>query len=288
MVELQPSKLTVRVRFPSPAPLKIQTTQGLFFLFFDIIKNRKKVKQMSETKKLDWSKSREFDLERTNIWISFTFELLFVVLQYVVIWILIGSTWNNDKFHNFYNDLPMKEFLLSIICISYIVISLIINLITYILKWQKEDSFTFTVAIALCLTGFICNSIWIDKLSIGGFGIFLKLVFLVMFALIGIFVGTLGTMLIRNFRFKIEEEDQALLEAYKNSEEIPSIKRIRVERAQKYKLKKAQEIEELNKFKEELNEKIALELKNKKEEALLNKKSVKMDKKEAKKRQKKQ
>ncbi|ATZ17962.1 DxFTY motif-containing membrane protein [Mesoplasma melaleucae] len=242
---------------------------------------------MTNTKKIDWNKTREFDLERTNIWISFSFEILFVVLPYVIIWILIGSTWNTAKYHNFYNDLPLKEFLLTIICIGYILISLGINFITYLLKWQKEDSFTFTIAIGLCLTGFICNSIWIDKLSIGWFAIFLKIIFLVIFALIGIFIGTLGTMLIRNLRFKIEEEDQLLLEAYKNCKKIPLIKRIRLERAEKYKLKKVQEVEELNKFKEELNEKIALELKNKKEDELLNKKSIKLNQKEEKKHQKK-
>ncbi|AVN62322.1 hypothetical protein CG001_01510 [Mesoplasma coleopterae] len=238
---------------------------------------------MSEIKNLDWNKIREFDLERTNVWISFAFEIIGVVLPYVAIWILIGSSWNTEKFHNYYNVLPVKEFLLTIICIGYLIIALGFNLITYILKWQKEDSFTFTTAIALCLTGFVTNSIWIDKLSIGGFAIFLKLIFLVVFALIGIFIGTLGTMFIRNFRFKIEEEDQILLEAYKKGEEIPSIKKIRLEKAEKYRIKKEQEIEELNRFKEELNEKIAIELKNKKNEKLDEKENKKRNKKNNKK-----
>ncbi|AVN65025.1 hypothetical protein CG002_01445 [Mesoplasma florum] len=238
---------------------------------------------MSDTKTLDWNKTREFDLERTNIWISFIFEILVVVLPYVVIWILIGSSWNTEKFHNYYNNLPLKDLLLTIICIAYVIIALGINLITYILKWQKEDSFTFTTAIALCLTGLITNSIWIDKLSIGGFSIFLKVIFLILFALMGIFIGTLATMLIRNYKFKIEEEDQILLQAYKNGEEIPSIKKIRLDRAEKYRIKKEQEIEELNKFKEELNEKIAIELKNKKHEKLDEKENKKRNKKNNKK-----
>ncbi|AVN65700.1 hypothetical protein MflW12_2950 [Mesoplasma florum] len=90
-------------------------------------------------------------------------------------------------------------------------------------------------------------------------------------------------MLIRNFKFKIEEEDQILLQAYKNGEEIPSIKKIRLDRAEKYRIKKEQEIEELNKFKEELNEKIAIELKNKKHEKLDEKENKKRNKKNNKK-----
>ncbi|ATZ21502.1 DxFTY motif-containing membrane protein [Mesoplasma tabanidae] len=238
---------------------------------------------MSDIKGLDWNKTREFNLERTNIWISFAFEILVVVLPYVVIWILIGSSWNTTKYHNYYNFLPLKEFLLSLICIGYVLIALTFNLITYFLKWQREDSFTFTISIALCLAGLIINSIWIDNLSIGGFAIFLKLIFLVVFALIGIFIGTLITMLIRNFRFKIEEEDQILLEAHKNGEEIPSIKKIRLQRAEKYRIRKEQDLQELNRFKKELDEKIAIELKNKKIEKLDQRENKKRNKKSNKK-----
>ncbi|ASZ09041.1 hypothetical protein CK556_01555 [Mesoplasma chauliocola] len=243
---------------------------------------------MSETKNLDWKKARDFDLERTNIWISFTFELLFVVLPYVAIWVLIGSSWNNGKYVNFYNDLPIKELMLCLICFGYIFISLLVNWITYIFHIQKEDSFTFTIAISLCLTGFICNSIWIDSLLIGGFTWFLRILFLVLFALVGIFIGTLSTMLIRNHRFKIEEEDQLLLEAYKNGENIPSLKKIRIERAEKYRLKKQAQMEELKRFREELDNKIAIELANAKNEKKdFDKRISKLDEKEGIKRKKK-
>lgn len=236
---------------------------------------------MSELNKINFKKARSFDNERTNIWISFVFELIFVVIPFATVWILVGPFWNNDKYHNFYNQLPMKELTMILIVLTLLMIVVLINLLSYLLKIQKEDSFTYTFTIGMMLTSFVINDLWILSLlsSNNLFTWVLRFILMTVFAFIGILIGTWISILFRNNRFKIEEENEILLLAYENGEAIPSIKQIRIKRAQKYREKKVLQQIELDAFREEIDLKI--------ERHLYENKLAKLDKKEAKKRSKK-
>jgi len=103
-----------------------------------------------------------------------------------------------------------------------------------------------------------------------------------LFVAIGsLFVGVLITSFARNYRYKVEEDEEALLLAYQRGEPIPTKAELRLVRAQKNHEIRAAQAKELDEFKTQLDAKLLNAFNNKTSD----KREVKLEAKEAKKRE---
>ncbi|PPE05074.1 hypothetical protein EELLY_v1c07620 [Entomoplasma ellychniae] len=239
--------------------------------------------KIDSDKRIDFEKLRKFDHERTNIFISILFETFFVIIPFLVIWICIGPFWNlsvneASRFKNYYDNLPAREVILIFITFLTILFVVLLNFISYYLKLQKEDSFTFTLAISLMFFSFIVNDIWIFKVSMS-FIWPVRLALMFIFAFFGILIGVFITTFLRNRRFLIEEEDEKFFIENYNKKNLTQQELKRLEKANKF---HNDIIEKNNRY-----ELMIMQFDNKYETFVSNKKLKKMNEKEKKLRNKK-
>ncbi|WP_031543185.1 DxFTY motif-containing membrane protein [Mesoplasma photuris] len=232
-----------------------------------------------------WDRMRHFSTSRTNFWISLLFQLIATIIPFILLWIFIGADYKIYDF-SLYGKLPNPyDGYVALILIGYVLWSLLITTITFFLKWQKADGFTFTVALVFVGFSVIMNGSWINDLAglNQGMKIFIRFLIAIACGFIGIFIGVIITTYARNFNYKIEEDDQKILIAYRNGEEIPSRKQLQIKRAEKAHEKRLKEQEELEEFKKELDLKL-IEAFNEKEKEKQDFRKSKLDAKEQKQR----
>lgn len=264
MAELQPSKLIVRVRFPSPAPYRkitLTTLKCCFFIFifcyydFDILKVLK-LKIMENQNKEKLLDNIKFNNTRTPFWINLLLQLFTTITLFLVILFFISPDLQNYSFNHFNKLNKLAYLYLFLICLAYLLVIFVINLLLVLCKIIKSDSFTYSfglvfVGILIILTGNVFYH-WNTTLFIKTI---LRFVLVIISMVLGVLFGTFISIVYKNKEYQKDEQNQAILNAYLNNQLVPNKKQLKQIKKQEYKLKKQQEYEELLKFKEELYKK---------------------------------
>jgi len=214
-------------------------------------------KQTTNEEKKYWSKVREFNLSRTLIWILFAWQLVETFIPFLTIWLLLSPDFKNSSF-NFYNQLGTSAIGLFVsMSLTIIIWALAINFLTFFLRWQKADSFTFTIAFLAVFLMILLNSLWQHEwMTRTDLKIFIRFIIALLMLVPAMFLGLITTSLFRNWQYRVEEDNEAMILAYQNQEFVPSKQKLKLERALKYKAKREAEAIELAKFKEELDLKL--------------------------------
>jgi len=213
--------------------------------------------QTTNEEKQYWSKVRDFNLSRTLIWILFAWQLVETFIPFLTVWLLLSPDFKNQSF-NFYNQLGSSSIGLFVSMSLLIIIwAMIINCLTFFLHWQKADSFTFTIAFLAVFLMILLNSLWQHEWMIRtDLKIFIRFLIALLVLVPAMFLGLVTTSLFRNWRYRVEEDNEAMILAYQNQELVPSKQKLKFERALKYKAKREAEAVELAKFKEDLDLKL--------------------------------
>ncbi|AVP49073.1 DxFTY motif-containing membrane protein [Williamsoniiplasma luminosum] len=159
---------------------------------------------------------RSFNLSRTNFWISAFFQLIFAIVPFLFILFFLSPDFQQLTI-NLYDHLPNpKVGYLILICVGYVLVALILTFITWILKWQKADGFTFVLGLTLLLSSVIINQTWLQAWDFNNtiVKLLIRFIIAIMFGLIGIFLGLLLSTLARNFEYKQEDKIQIIIDNY--------------------------------------------------------------------------
>lgn len=214
-----------------------------------------------------WERVRDFNLSRTPFWISILWELVATIGPWLAIWLTIGPDFAGKGFNFFEGDLIQGwsdngiGFVALISCM-YLIWAMGIATLTWALKWQKSDTFTYTLAFAVVGFMIIMNGCWMYDWTNGGkkenqgVRVIVDFIICLFSMLFAMFVGVIITTFARNQNYKVEEEDEAILLAYQRGEEVPTKKQLRLERARINKEKREAEAKELDLLKASIDAKI--------------------------------
>ncbi|ASP28112.1 hypothetical protein SCORR_v1c03380 [Spiroplasma corruscae] len=213
-------------------------------------------------------------------------SLFFISIESIIPGLLIWFLLGYDFSYSFKYDLPTpRGAYIFLILFSYLIYTFSITAVFYFLKLHKADNFTYSLTITSCLIVLYILGILIENVS---YWIFVKFLIILVVAILVLPFSVLITMLFNNLSIKKNEEYEQMLLAYKNGEVIPTSRLIKAQRYQKFILNKQKQKEELEKFKESLNNKIEEKINEENIKKLAKIKSIneKLDKKELKQRKK--
>lgn len=230
-----------------------------------------------------WNKIREFNLTRTRFGWLVLWQLIETIIPFILVWVFVGPELKKYHAFNHYNDLlnPHAGFL-ALICLAILLWAWTIQIVSFFYRWQNADSFTFTLIFSLVFFTLIMNGCWLvdSKLNLS-VQIIIRFLIGLFIAIGGLFLGVLVTSFARNYRYKVEEDEETLLLAYQNGEPIPTKAQLRLVRAQKnHEIREAQ-AKELDEFKKQLDAKLLDAFNNK----TIDKHEIKLEAKEARKRE---
>ncbi len=228
-----------------------------------------------------WNKIREFNLTRTRFGWLVLWQLIETIIPFILVWIFLGAELKKYHAFNHYHDLfnPHAGFL-TLICLAILLWAWTIQIVSFFYRWQNADSFTFTLIFSLVFFTLIMNGCWLvnSKLNLS-VQIIIRFLIGLFVAIGSLFIGVLITSFARNYRYKVEEDEEALLLAYQKGEPIPTKAELRLVRAQKnHEIREAQ-AKELDEFKTQLDAKLLNAFNNKTSD------ETKFEAKEAKKRE---
>ncbi|QVK02248.1 hypothetical protein I7636_01425 [Mycoplasma mycoides subsp. capri] len=198
----------------------------------------------------------KFNNTRTPFWINLLVQLFTTIGLFLIILFFIGADLQNYSWNHF-NKLGKLTYLyLFLICLTYLIIVFLINLLLVLFKVIKSDSFTYSfglafVGILIILTGNLFYY-WNTTLVIKTI---LRFVLVIISMVLGVLFGTFISIIFKNKEYQKEEENLAILNAYLNNQIVPTKKQLKQIKKQEYKLSKQKEYEELLKFKENLYKK---------------------------------
>ncbi|WP_027063322.1 DxFTY motif-containing membrane protein [Mesoplasma seiffertii] len=238
-----------------------------------------------------WQQLRQFSASRTNFWISLLSEFCLTIIPFVALWLVVGPDFKAYSFNVYTSRLNNNFGILIAIVLGYFSYALLFNTILFFVRLQKADSFTYTCGLAFVGISIILNGAWMSNWEVAKqtemLKIFIRFIIAVVLGIIGVIFGVLLTNLARNWVYKIEEEDQEILTAYRQGLPVPSKQQLRIVRAEKAAQKREAEKQELEVFKAQLDLRLIEGYDDKKaaEKAAIIK--VKLDAKETKKRNRK-
>ncbi len=196
----------------------------------------------------------EFNSQRTPFWISFGWLWIEAIIPALLVWLLMGK----DFSFSFFNDLKQpKELWVVLACLLVVAWSIFSTMLIFRFKWHESDNFTFAFITSMVLTSFIYNGLWMGNTPSG---VVLKAFMGVLILIASGILGALITALMRNYDNKRQENLAVMYEAYKNNEQIPENKILKLRRYEEKQKQKQQTKEELEAFKKELQAKISQEL----------------------------
>ncbi|ATG97449.1 DxFTY motif-containing membrane protein [Mesoplasma lactucae] len=207
-----------------------------------------------------WDKIRSFDMSRTPFWISVLWQLILTIIPFVLIWVFLGADFHNSSF-NKYDDLGNNHAgWLALIMVGYLIWAWGGQTLTFFLKWQKADSFTFTLTFSIIFFALVMNGCWLIEIDPTKMSNSVKIVvrFLICLfsAIPAMLIGVLITNFARNYTYKTEDEDEAILQAYRSGEAIPTKEQFRIQRAEQTRIKREKELAELEEFKADLDRRL--------------------------------
>ncbi|WP_026389500.1 DxFTY motif-containing membrane protein [[Acholeplasma] multilocale] len=235
-----------------------------------------------------WSKMRHFAMYRTGFWVNFGFEVLFTIIPFILIWLFLGADFQKYSFNHYLELGNNNAGFLTLILLGYIITSLGLNAVTVVLKLQRADSFTYTTGLAFAGACIILNGSWIYDWTIQNqmIKILVRFAITIGVASMATFLGVFITTFARNHVYKVEEDQQQILEAYRAGLPVPSKAMLKIQRAEKAELEREQRRKELEEFQFELDKKLIESYDKRDEDIKAKKRLEKLNAKEAKQRNK--
>lgn len=270
MVELQPSKLTVRVRFPSPAPKENKNNLRVFFLY-NLLKGVHMNLKRRKTIEVNTAELRDKQLITDFGWMSLAI-FVGVIIPGAIMWLLFGYDFSFSTEVIIGENGTLFRVLSSFIVLAFTTIS---ALTFYHFKICRADIFLFSFAffsiyVAFFYTGQVFS-------GTGGKEIIFRFLISLASGAIGTLIGTMISWYVVNLEYKAEEyveEIERKKEINPNSLTKKEIKLIKQKEMLEYKARIKKEHNEkimdiLNtKVQSKLNEEIDLKEKlNREEEA---------------------
>ncbi|QGS51861.1 DxFTY motif-containing membrane protein [Spiroplasma tabanidicola] len=220
---------------------------------------------------------QSFNDQRTDFFVSVGYLLIECIIPGILIWVLIG----NDFSFSFNKNLPHPIIgYVFLVCIIYLIYSVLCTCFIYHLNGHKADNFTYVVTIAIVF--FVLILLGYAFKQNNTIFIIIKLVIILLSAVVAVTAGVFLTYIARNNEFKRKE----LVEGYlKDQREGKSLSEKMIKRIESYNLMIKKREEKQKKF-DELKAKLDLkieqeyQLQKQREEEKKNRIIKKLDKKE--------
>lgn len=235
-----------------------------------------------------WDNMRDFRLSRTPFWLGVGVEIIASITPIILIWIFFGYDFATKSFTQYYRlPNPQIGYLILMTAVIVPIWNLTIVSIFFMTKVIKADLYTYSMGFIMVGIALILNGSWIQDWEANDIlKLFIRFLIILFAGAIGAILGVILTSFARNYRYKIEEEDYAILEAYRAGKPVPSRAALRLKRADIQAKKRAKDKAELEIFKLSLDERLltAYNEFDEKEKAKEDTLKMKLDAKEAKKR----